>query len=96
MPHHNRNDSDADEVHIEVIAPGGFLQPIATPTDSTDAKGLPYFTKDFAASGAGSGMSVSYLADRERFGAPSVYLAEMRPARKARRCTPTSSISSTS
>ena len=97
VPHHNRNDSDVDEVHIEVIAPGGFLQPIATPTDSTDAKGLPYFTKDFAASGNGSGMSVSYLADRESGSVhASVYLAEMAPARKARRCTPTSSISSTS
>ena len=80
VPHHNRNDSDVDEVHIEVIAPGGFLQPIATPTDSTDAKGLPYFTKDFAASGNGSGMSVSYLADRESGSVhASVYLAEMAP-----------------
>ncbi len=80
VPHHNRNDGDVDEVHIEVIAPGGFLQPIATPTDSTDAKGLPYFTKDFAASGNGNGMSVSYLANRESGSVhASVYLAEMAP-----------------
>ena len=38
VPHHNRNDGGEVEVHIEVIAPGGFLQPIASPTDSTDAK----------------------------------------------------------
>jgi mannose-6-phosphate isomerase-like protein (cupin superfamily) len=80
VPHHNRNDGEAVEVHIEVIAPGGFLQPIATPTDSTDAKGLPYFTKDFAPSGTGKGMSVSYLANRESgSGNASVYLAEMAP-----------------
>ena len=76
VPHHNRNDADVDEVHIEVIAPGGFLQPIATPTDSTDAKGLPYFTKDFTASGNGRGMSVSYLANRESGSVhASIYLA---------------------
>ena len=81
VPHHNRNDGDVDEVHIEVIAPGGFLQPIASPTDSTDAKGLPFFTKDFAASGNGNGMSVSYLANRESGSVQaSVYLAEMAPA----------------
>ena len=81
VPHHNRNDGDVDEVHIEVIAPGGFLQPIATPTDSTDAKGLPYSTKDFAASGNGNGMSVSYLANRDSGSVhASVYLAEMAPS----------------
>lgn len=81
VPHHNRNDGDVDEVHIEVIAPGGFLQPIATPTDSKDAKGLPYSTKDFAASGNGNGMSVSYLANRDSGSVhASVYLAEMAPS----------------
>ena len=80
VPHHNRNDGDVTEVHLEVIAPGGFLQPIASPTDSTDAKDLPYFTKDFAAAGNANGMSVSYLANRESGSVhASIYLAEMAP-----------------
>ena len=84
VPHHNRNDGDVDEVHIEVIAPGGFLQPIATPTDSTDAKGLPYFTKDFAASGNGKRhVGVVPREPRERFGA-RVGLPRRDGARRAR------------
>jgi len=80
VPHHNRNDGDTMEVHLEVIAPGGFLQPIASPTDSTDAKGLPYFTKDFVESGDGQGFSVSYLVNRGSGSVnASVYLAEMSP-----------------
>jgi mannose-6-phosphate isomerase-like protein (cupin superfamily) len=80
VPHHNRNDGDAVEVHIEVIAPGGFLQPIASQTDSTDAKGLPYRTRDHEPSGNGEAFSVSYLVNREAGSQhASVYLAEMAP-----------------
>jgi mannose-6-phosphate isomerase-like protein (cupin superfamily) len=81
VPHHNRNDGDVDEVHIEVIAPGGFLQPIATPTDSTDAKGLPYRTTEPAATnGNGGGFATTYLVNRESGSLhASVYLAELAP-----------------
>lgn len=42
-PHHNFNHGDVQEFHFEAIAPVPFVtQPIATPTDSTDAGGRPY------------------------------------------------------
>jgi mannose-6-phosphate isomerase-like protein (cupin superfamily) len=78
-PHFNHNDTNADEIHIEVIAPGGFLQPIATPTDSTDAGDRPYYTRD-APPTTGSGMAMSWLANRESGSEhASIYLAEMAP-----------------
>lgn len=80
VPHHNRNDGDVVEIHLEVIAPGGFLQPIATPTESTDAKGLPYWTRDHEPSNNGDAFSVSYLVNRESGSEnASVYIAEMAP-----------------
>ena len=46
LPHHNWNTGDADELHFEVLAPVPVVsQPIATPTDSTDARGLKYFVR---------------------------------------------------
>jgi mannose-6-phosphate isomerase-like protein (cupin superfamily) len=82
VPHHNHNDGDVDEVHLEVIAPGGFLQPIATPTDSTDATGLPYYARDHVPSdGELGGMGVSWLANRESGSVhASIYLAAMAPS----------------
>jgi len=42
-PHHNWNEGDVDEFHFEVLSPVPFAtQPLATPTDSTDAGGRPY------------------------------------------------------
>lgn len=81
VPHHNRNDGDVDEVHIEVIAPGGFLQPIATPTDSTDARGLRYSTYEHqGVTGTTGGMNTAWLANRE-VGSKhaSIYLGEVAP-----------------
>jgi mannose-6-phosphate isomerase-like protein (cupin superfamily) len=78
-PHFNHNDTDADEIHIEVIAPGGFLQPIASPTDSTDATGRRYYTRQSQPT-TGSGMATSWLANRESGSRhASIYLAEMAP-----------------
>ncbi len=80
VPHHNRNDGDGDEVHIEIIAPGGFLQPIASPTESTDPKGLPYYTRDLPPKSEDGQMSVSWLANRESGSTnASVYLTELAP-----------------
>ena len=46
VPHHNWNTGDDDELHFEVLAPVPFVsQPIATPTNSTDAKGRGYFVR---------------------------------------------------
>jgi quercetin dioxygenase-like cupin family protein len=42
-PHHNWNEGDIDEFHFEVLAPPPLPgQPVAVPTDSTDAGGRPY------------------------------------------------------
>src|SRR4051794_30460622 len=78
-PHHNHNDGDVDEVHIEVIAPGGALQPIASPTESTDADGRPYYARQVEPV-SGDGMATTYLADRANGSThASIYLAEMAP-----------------
>ncbi len=81
LPHHNRNDGDVDEVHIEVIAPGGFLQPIATPTEATDSRGLPYYARQVGEPEAREGaMATAWLANRESGSThASIYLAEMAP-----------------
>jgi mannose-6-phosphate isomerase-like protein (cupin superfamily) len=80
VPHHNRNDGAVDEVHLEVIAPGGLLQPIAAPTDSTDARGLPYYTRSLSEPEGDGGMSTSWLANRESGSVhASMYLAELAP-----------------
>jgi len=79
-PHHNHNDGNVDEVHVEVIAPGGALQPIASPTDSTDAAGRPYYTRQVDLPANGEGMATTYLADRANGSVhASIYLAEMAP-----------------
>src|SRR5262245_53031757 len=81
VPHHNRNVGDVEEIHIEVIAPGGFLQPIASPSNSKDAKGLPYWTRDFEGSkGSAEGFSTTFLVNRESGSLhASVYLGELGP-----------------
>lgn len=41
MPHHNWNEGDVDEFHLEVLAPAPRANlPLATPTPDTDAGGL--------------------------------------------------------
>jgi mannose-6-phosphate isomerase-like protein (cupin superfamily) len=43
VPHHNWNEGDVDEFHFEVLAPTPSpIDTVMAPTDSTDAKGLPY------------------------------------------------------
>lgn len=45
-PHHNWNEGDIDEFHLEVLAPAPLpTQPLATPTDATEAAGRPYFVR---------------------------------------------------
>lgn len=69
VPHHNYNDGDTDEVHLEVIAPGILpIEPVAIFTDETDAQGLPYYVVQ-----AGENVltpmpnfSIDMLVDRER------------------------------
>ena len=46
VPHHNWNEGDQDEIHFELIVPPTPPRaPAAYPTDSTDAKGLPYYVR---------------------------------------------------
>lgn len=67
VPHCNRNESDAPEVHIEVIAPGILpLYPVMIPTAETDAHGLPYYVRT-AGEDSGEvvpGMTAEWLVDR--------------------------------
>ncbi|HUA49952.1 MAG TPA: cupin domain-containing protein [Solirubrobacteraceae bacterium] len=53
VPHHNWNDGDTDEMHIEVIAPGVLpTHPLGLPADGdTDDRGLPYFVRGASADG---------------------------------------------
>ncbi|MTD53059.1 cupin domain-containing protein [Amycolatopsis pithecellobii] len=46
VPHHNWNPGDKDEIHLEILAPGGIIgRPLGDKTTSTDAQGLPYYTE---------------------------------------------------
>lgn len=46
VPHHNWNEGDEDEIHFELIVPPTPPRtPAAYPTDSCDAKGLPYYVR---------------------------------------------------
>ena len=46
VPHHNWNTGTADEFHFEVLAPAPIPgREMMTPTDSTDALGLPYLVR---------------------------------------------------
>jgi quercetin dioxygenase-like cupin family protein len=43
VPHHNWNESDTPEMHLEVLAPGTVgLQPVIEFTESTESGGLPF------------------------------------------------------
>jgi mannose-6-phosphate isomerase-like protein (cupin superfamily) len=83
VPHHNWNEGGEDEVHFEVIAPGVIpIRPIMEPTDSTDARGLPYFvaTADESRFG-GEGFAIDWLVGRDRGSRhATVNLAEVPPA----------------
>jgi len=70
VPHHNWNDGDSDETHIEVIAPGVLpIQPLATAADGdADARGLPYFVRGASPDGPApesSGIANRWLVRRE-------------------------------
>ncbi|HTU84639.1 MAG TPA: cupin domain-containing protein [Solirubrobacteraceae bacterium] len=70
LPHHNWNDGESDEIHIEVIAPGVLpVQPLAVPADGdTDDRGLPYFVKGAASDGPTpevAGITHKWLVTRE-------------------------------
>jgi len=53
VPHHNWNDGAADEMHIEVIAPGVLPnQPLAIAADGdSDDRALPYFVRGASSEG---------------------------------------------
>jgi len=56
-PHHNWNEGSEDEFHFEVLAKAPLpSQPIMTPTDSTDAGGLPYKVRPVDADGYAQNM----------------------------------------
>lgn len=84
VPHHNWNAGSADEVHLEIIAPGGLSmrRPLTESTSSTDARGLPYFIAkaDETKFSAVDRMSSDRLVTRER-GSQHVhiYLANVPP-----------------
>jgi mannose-6-phosphate isomerase-like protein (cupin superfamily) len=69
VPHHNWNDGDTDEIHIEVITPGVLpTQPFALSADDNDDRGLPYFVRGASSEGPtpeGPGMTANWLVTRE-------------------------------
>lgn len=80
LPHHNWNEGDEDEVHLEVIAPGVLpIQPLASPTESADSTGPSGFVREPDPSKlTGQGFGLDWLVNRE-LGADhaAVYLAEV-------------------
>lgn len=72
VPHHNWNAGNIDEVHLEIIAPGGLPmgRPLSERTDSTDAGGLPYYIRStdesrFTGIPGVEGMTVDRLVTRD-------------------------------
>jgi mannose-6-phosphate isomerase-like protein (cupin superfamily) len=67
VPHCNWNEGGDTEVHLEVIAPTPLpTQPIAKPSDSDDAGGLPYYVREADPSKFGGGaFAQDWLLDRE-------------------------------
>jgi mannose-6-phosphate isomerase-like protein (cupin superfamily) len=82
LPHHNWNEGDEDEVHLEVIAPGVLpIHPLASPTESTESSGPGGFVREHdPARLSGPGFGLDWLANRE-LGAhhAALYLAEVAP-----------------
>jgi mannose-6-phosphate isomerase-like protein (cupin superfamily) len=85
-PHHNWNQGDADEFHFEVLSPAPLVtQPVATPTDSTDAGSRSPFVRRLDEVGLREvlpGFSTARLLQRadgsERM---ALYLGEVAPNR---------------
>jgi quercetin dioxygenase-like cupin family protein len=84
LPHHNWNDGDEDEVHIEVIAPGVLpSQRLVETADLRDTSVQPAFIKEAdPAKLTGQGFGLDWLANRAG-GAEhaAVYLAEVPPGK---------------
>ncbi|MFT3864165.1 MAG: cupin domain-containing protein [Solirubrobacterales bacterium] len=54
VPHHNWNEGDEDEIHLEFLVPGIHpMDPLMTPVESTDPQGLPYAVVPVPADGYG-------------------------------------------
>jgi mannose-6-phosphate isomerase-like protein (cupin superfamily) len=83
LPHHNWNEGDEDEVHLEVIAPGVLpIQALASPTESPDSTGPSGFVREpDPGKLTGQGFALDWLVNRE-LGAhhAALYLAEVPPA----------------
>ena len=85
VPHHNWNEGNETEIHIEVIAPNVLpTQAIAEAAEGDDAKGLPYYVRRYDAATAVEpvqGFRQAWLANRQS-GAQhaGIYVAEMAPS----------------
>ena len=85
VPHHNWNEGSEPDIHIEVIAPNVLpTQPIVDFADDDDARGLPYYVKQYDATTAVEpipGFKQGWLANRDSGAVHAgIYIAEMAPS----------------
>jgi quercetin dioxygenase-like cupin family protein len=83
VPHHNWNDGDSPEMHVEVLAPGNVgIQPVIQFTESTESGGLPYavVSPDTRTIELEGGMKMAPLAGRHRGSNNAfIYQADLPP-----------------